>query len=698
VGVLTTRTPDSWERRTTMKNVYVFDQCLAHGDEEPIWEYEDYGKREQDLTLPMLPPPKRFLMRGSTYWVSDNVKYTFWEESYKVPFASEIRVQKYHNIEDTKLRLLKLNYFFLRDKDCMSEKKSGYRSVVYNVKTKALYVLKASPHYKTTKKGNMAKKHSWKKSVVRVSLNSYMLAMEMEAFDRKHKSKFVADLYRIVSKEVPGVKPECNGDSNNIIALIIQHRIGKAIPGLNDICISNLGYMAAHQFIDRRLTIMKEEERGRIRPNNWEQHEKDIMKLKRKSVYQFIPVLSDTTSLRKALQVLLGECYVSIFPKLIFDIDFQSLSAGQADSLIRYKEGMPKNIQHYVSQSISKMTKNKFQELLREVMDLSRTTVDDHIKDNWIRTVRRMKTTIPWRAWSDTYRMAGQLGLRIRPNAFANVQEIWAMHDRLSGIIQRQNRISWGINISSDAQFIEVEYPEKFKGYTFRQLMSPADLQEETNVMGHCVHSYKNDCVKGHSVIFSATDPDGVRYTIEYETTTFHFAQAEGSTAALGGMRNICSDELKSAIFIPFASVLAQRNKDCNYQALSMLNLTIIESFTDIAAVEDTLDITPGLAASVGTDELEDAICRRNALLEKLIYIQRNLKDYKNYATLIYDIDNLLEAHGFGKKPPQHRRPRAMPAPRQAPAMPVPVEAAEPTANNLILEADATELDDSIPF
>jgi hypothetical protein len=280
--------------------------------------------------------------------------------------------------------------------------------------------------------------------------------------------------------------------------------------------------------------------------------------------------------------------------------------------------------------------------------------------------------------------MAGQLGLRIRPNGFESVEEIWNMHDRLSNIIRRRDRISSAINISDTFNFVEVKYPKVFKGYTFRQLIYPRDLQNETAVMGHCVHSYKYDCAKGHSVIFSATNPEGKRYTVEYETDTYNFAQAEGSYEDNNGMRNICSNELNMSVFIPFASVLAQRNSKLNYQALSMLNLTIIESFEDVKAIEDTLDITPGLAESMGPEDLDNIICRRNYLLEELLTIHNNIDDNTNYAALINDVDNLLNIYGFskngGQSRPRHRFPNIA-AP--GPAVPVPM-------NNLFPEI-ATE-------
>ena len=628
-----------------MKNVYVFDRLLAAKEwEEPIFEYPKFD-HEQDLSLPMLPPPKRFLKKGSIYWVNDNIKYSFTGKEHNDLFATTIKVNKFHNIDDKKLRLLRVKYYFLRDKNAMSEVKNGFRSLVYNVETKALYLVRTTPDFRTSKKGNMT--HRWKKQVIRISINHFVLDTEMESFDRKLREKFVNEMFRIVSKDVPGIKIECNGQVASIISLLIQHKAGCVIPGLNDLCIANLSFMASHQFMDSRINLMEKESEQRPRHPDWQQRERDIKNLRRKSSYKFIPTLGETNSLRKALTVLLGECYIGIIPKIIFDVGFHDLSAGQPQSLIRYKNHMPKNIQHYVSQSLGKMPKDKFVKLFREVLDLGRTTVDDHIKDNWIKTVRRLKEPVPWRAWTDTYRMSGQLGIRIRPNSFSNVQEIWQMHDRLSNVIQRQNRIAHGVSIGTHSRFVEVKYPSTFKGYKFRQLMTPHELMEETEAMGHCVHSYKTDCVKGHSIIFSVIAPDEKRYTVEYSGVGFHFAQAEGSYADNGGMRNICDAPIRNYLFIPFGKKLETHNNTSNYGALSTLNLSIIESEQDLDALESLLELNPN-----SIEDIDNTICRRNALLEDLLELQKDVDDggYRNSEALILAIEIATEKYGFEDK------------------------------------------------
>lgn len=676
-----------------MKNKYVFDRYLESEEmfKDPFYEYPKFD-HEQDLTLPMLPPPKRFLKSGSVYWVSENVKYSFTEKDHKDRFATTIRVNKFHNIDDKKLRLLKINYYFLRDKNAMSEIKSGFRSLVYNVETKALYLIRATPSYRTSKKGNMC--HSWKKKITRISINHFVLDTEIGAFGYELVEKFIKDMHRIVSKDVPGVKIECNGHVASIISLLIQHKAGCAIPGLNDLCISNLSFMASHQFMDNRIGLMEKEEGQRRRDVDWEQREKDIKNLRRKSSYKFIPTLGETTSLRKALTVLLGECYFGIIPKIIFYVNFHDISMGQPQFIIKYKEHMPKNIQHYVSNSLGRMPKEKFVKLLREVIDLGRATdVHDHIKDNWIKTIRRLDYIFPWRAWNDTYRMAGQLGIRIRPNSFSSLQDIWEMHDRLSNVVQRQNRLRFGVNMGTNSRFVEVKYPSTFKEHKFTQLMTPNDLTKETEIMGHCVHSYKNDCAKGHSIIFSVIAPDKRRYTVEYTGNEFLFAQAEGSHADNGGMRNICEADIKNDIFIPFSKKLGMHNNTHNYEILSTLNLSIIESGQDLDALETILELNPK-----DVDDIDNAICRRNALLEDLLTIQKDVNGgkYNNSVAIIYDVESLIEKYGFENRHKVNRAPRPMPVPAVA-QVEAPATMLIPAGDSG--EANALVLDDGgIPF
>ena len=628
------------------QNDYNFDYELANVNRPPedrlneLWEWEDYKYEgpKPDLNLLALPVPKRFLTIGSVYWASPNVKYTFIERSKKHKFGTYISVKKYHNIDDAKLRLVRSGYLFLRDKDVMSEIKSRFLSLVYNVETKILYLRQFKSKHRTNKAGCITNKRNWHKSIIRLSINSTPLSIVLTDFDSGHTDKFMKDLKKIVSKDIPDVCDICKDRNNRITALILQHRIGRSLPHLNDICMSNLAAISKRTFISTRVNEIEGGDSAHIT----EKHDKDIMKLKNNSVYKFVPTLKETGSLKKAIKVILGECYVGIYPKLLFDLDLVSIAAGSETVLIRYKKQVPKSIQHHVIQSLKTSPMDDFKVLFKEVLDLARSQhVQDHVKNSWIKTVKRIHETIPWHTWADTYRMGGELGVRIRPNNFNNVQDIFTLHDGFSRLIRRNRDITnQYLKIDENTMFIEVDYPIEFEDYKFRQILTPKELVEESDHMGHCVHGYDINCIRGNSIIFSVIDPENKRWTVEYSGSDYSFTQAEGNQADNGGKRYFCPDHLVQKVFAPFTPILNRLdNHGTPYKMRCTLNLATINVKKDLYGLDKLIDLD---IPEDTIQNIESDMHHYNCALEDLIHLNKQVGDKTLKVNLSPEIQKVL--------------------------------------------------------
>jgi len=652
-------------------NIYRFDQFLAHGLEGNLfwfeWDKNDFPN-EADLSIPALPPPKRFLRAGSQMWVSDNILYRWTEDAQRMDFASTVTVNKFQDLRDEdKLRLLKITYFFVRDKNSMAEKKGGFRSLIYNTKTKGLYLTTPLPEFKETKKGKLAKKRTWQKRIIRISLNFHQLANSLGSFDSKFVDKFVEALHEVVSNDVPDVVLETGQKkAHTIISLIIQHRIGRGLKGLTPICINNLQSMAMFDFVDSRLSLTDPLPMATSN-ETWQKRIKRIAAEKRKTVYQFIPTLKKTHSMKKALAVMLDESYCPLFPRIISDVDFESVSVGSAHAIATFKRDAPKSIQHFLPKAVNEWEPGEFNNLFGSVLDMCRTTAGDNVKDAWVRTVRRFNKNIPWRAWNDIYRMAGQLRVRVRPNNFKNLNEVWDFHDQLSAITRRQQRLTGGFfDVPGHFHFVKLSYPEIFENFKFEQITGPGRLEAESDYMGHCVHGYKSSCMRGDSIIFSVEGPapECLRYTVEYAPDDrFRFIQAEGAKKDNDGLRNICGRELIDSIFIPFSMELRKANDTkLSYTSLSTLNKAILSMKDHLFAVEGALEHYE----NSNMQQLEQGLCKSNQVLEDLItldwYVQNG--HVRNSIELIDSVENILEGHT--KHPDTTVRPQHItPAPAQ---------------------------------
>jgi hypothetical protein len=128
-----------------------------------------------------------------------------------------------------------------------------------------------------------------------------------------------------------------------------------------------------------------------------------------------------------------------------------------------------------------------------------------------------------WDTWYDMYNMAGQLGIRIRPNKLESSNEVRSLHDRLSNIINRDKVTIKKYKNSTFEEFISPD--KKYDGFEFIQMRTAQDLVDEGTAMHHCIGSYADKCANGRSIIFSMRK-DGKGYvTIELNTRNYEVSQ-----------------------------------------------------------------------------------------------------------------------------------------------------------------------------
>jgi len=325
-------------------------------------------------------------------------------------------------------------------------------------------------------------------------------------------------------------------------------------------------------------------------------------------------------------------------------------------TLIRYKKDVPKTLQHYVSQSLKTMSKEEFDTLFRNVVDLTRSHhVEDYVKDAWIRTIMRLKLTIPFNTWKDTYSMSSTLNMRIRPNRFGSIADVLTLHDNLSRVLRRnRNLANPYFAVSKDSKFIEIKHSEEFEGFKFRQLITPRELEKEADFMGHCVHGYDRNCVRGDSIIFSATGPDGRRWTVEYSGFDYIFVQAEGRKSENNGDRFFCPSDIVSKVFAPFTNIIRRHySHPIDYKTRCTLNLEAIKLKDKICAQMDILDAD---ILSINGEKMGANLDLYNCLLEDVVsfdnYIKRNKLDRIEATNYVNDlIDKIEDFSAVGNKP-----------------------------------------------
>lgn len=606
-----------------MQNTFVFDHVLSdtlkYMPTEDVFNCREsnnqVGSDTPNLGLLMLPPPKRFLLAGSTFHTSPDTMYSMYQavrtrrDEHK--HAVEVESNKIR-IYDDKLQLIRATFFFKRDTNMMSENRAGFNMLTYSIKKKALY----SIHSYKSINGRFSK------IVRRISLNKFHI--NNMQYTGKYVDRWVDALYNAVKKDVPDVRDECNDRTGRIIALILQHRVGKGIIGLNDTLMENLGHLVSADYALR--LVQKDEKRSNVVPSDEDEYDahvrtmKMVNKLKQQTVYKFIPTLQKTGSMNKAFKILLGDSYSRAIMYIVMNYNLDVITGGREDRFISdYESLVPTTAKHILSRYIKRDDKIRakvfIENLARMLLSMEFDEAPGYVVANWVKTMKRIGIVINWNTWKDLYRMATQLRIRVRPSRFTCINDIEVAHDAYSRLLQTTDSYD-RLNLPPDMlTFIEVDAPSDYRGYKVRQLLSKDELETESKVMGHCVHGYGDRCMRGSSIIFSVVDKfTNTPWTVEYSGVDSQYMHGEG----IGRERPI--DEMIVEILRPLGEELLRKEskKPLSYKVRSGLRAHQLNMLYNM----DCIDQLP-VDDNVNQNDVDKHIEMLNCKAERLVHVNR---------------------------------------------------------------------------
>ena len=527
-------------------------------------EYHNVPFVKYDTSIPLLPPPNRFLLQGSESWQGE---YTFYRFNSSAKYDSCKFVSLIHKYrfsqKDNFIRLQKTVYRFDRKQNVTSEMKKYLIMYVYNTKTKQLYKI-------TQMKNNKLKKKSHFHNRIHKVFNSIPMSGWSSGMPVLITSKFVNEILKAAKKDVPDlvvlrkedavtrkqvVRPASNIritvskdvlnivdlqglQSINLAAIILQHRVGKPVKWLTYTLIKNIWELMGNKdFQESSINGMQWSDRAA--------QTKKAAALRRKTILKLVPNLKKSNHMQTAIKTIIGKHCNKFIIKMfnsenIYTQFLQTWVHATSEGMIS------KNLYHFVSNIIinSDSPNKNLSIILYSISNILammagkaykheiRTTnfdIDAYnlIIDSYIKTYKRLSIEntefVNWQRWYDMYNMASQLGIRLRVNKLKTILEIHELHDRLSDIIRR-DKIT--IKKYRNTIFNEFKVPDKkYDEFEFIQMRTAEDLVEEGTRMKHCVASYANKCADGDSIIFSMRKNGKGYVTIELSTIDYRVTQ-----------------------------------------------------------------------------------------------------------------------------------------------------------------------------
>ena len=326
----------------------------------------------------------------------------------------------------------------------------------------------------------------------------------------------------------------------NLAFIILQHRIGQPIRWLNYVLIKNIWSILGDPRFQERVIL------GTYAYYPGEQRKDAVLKaraLRRGTIYQLVPNLRESNHMKTAIKTILGKGYSKFLIKLL-NTDLTNSTFFLAGWLFAVNEGLiSRNLYHWVAQTIANGSPGVAINMMDNIGGILNSILRDYwlkghndtsewnrfsiILDSYIRVCKRMSAADVnppnWHTWRDMFNMAGQLGVRIRPNKLNSANEIRSLHDKLSNII---NRDKITIKKYKNSVFEEFISPDKeYDGFEFIQMRTAQDLVDEGKAMHHCVGSYADRCASGKSIIFSMRKNERSYVTIELDPRTYGISQ-----------------------------------------------------------------------------------------------------------------------------------------------------------------------------
>lgn len=503
-------------------------------------EYRDPPNPDYNPNILQLPPPNRFLKGRSKIWSDENTLYSFdpGPEMGHHDFVNIVHRYRFsHN--PPFIRLQEALYWFDRSINAMVEKKTKVRLLIYNTKSRQLYLIRKV-------RTNPLKKGCRLRSIIfNVSNTIFANKYNMVNPPKRLLDRFVDTITQAVVKDIGEVntcsinpyQPAGNERQpykhetrvTELTAVILQHRVGQPIQWLNYLLAINIFHFIGNiQAQEQFLSFLNHRSLREAR------------KIRKKTTLKLVPNLRKSNHMKTAIKTLFAEDYSKLLVKL-FNMRLLANDGFLISWVCCTRQGLiSKELYHWIAQTVKTNNHTLLNDVITVITPILRhwqynsdqnSIEEDLASKSYIKICKKWihkdlidSDGIPnWHTWLDMYRMAGQLHIRIRPNKLRSATEVIEIHDRMSTIIGRDEHI---LEEYKNVVFKEFTCPdEKYDGFQFIQLRTAEELREEGTIMHHCVASYTSRCFEGGSIIFSMRRNGKSYVTIELNPHTYEVVQ-----------------------------------------------------------------------------------------------------------------------------------------------------------------------------
>jgi len=517
----------------------------------PIYENPPLPAKMNPLQL---MPPKRVLGADSKMYYPGKTGYVLEYQIVRNEYRDRsVCLAKYKvNETEDKIQLIHAKYWFDQEKNIVSDRKSKFRCLTYNKKTRnAYHTFRLPKEFKDGKrpKGLLTTVHGMlvTTSVFSIATEGVSLPLLKTFVDRVEKAvlKDVPDAYIPIEpppKEnkwstdsfirVPHTKQmrhldSCNFEQIKLQMLLLQHKANTRLDWLTEYVLSNFDSLVSIKGLKYLI-------------EGTHQYDVDYSKYylneRKRRIRKIVPALR-TGSLKKVSKALCGEFYTKLVTKLIDTV----VLSGDSWVIVMtsmYTDNMPKILYHWLNDLLNNdildkdIVKKVVWEVLKVCNDLGNMSKNSAeykhtiiVIELWARANKRFiehgGSLSRWFTWRDMYTMANDLNIRIRSNKFKDADDVKRRHDVFSELTRRDMAVSLDYK---DVVFGEFDIPDKeYDEFTFVQLRTAEDLIHEGTTMHHCVAGYADRCVEGRSILLSMRKGDRGYITIELDGTSLPY-------------------------------------------------------------------------------------------------------------------------------------------------------------------------------
>ena len=501
-------------------------------------------KGTQNLDIPALPPPKRFLDAGSSMWCSPYVVYKditpLYVDDYTPKDADNkwaiYKMSKYLlSIKGPLVRLVSVTYRFDKLNNSMTEYKKTTHIITFNRDTGKLYYIQWRSNRKGKKYHRVIRNVLWNSATISLYIlhsgglgRLFLKYMIDNLYKRIPDAVLYITLDDVVEHEyipsgaksilLPDNIPVTTQISLLLLLILLQELANAPIKWLTFTVLLN-----SYTFVSDFYALKPRED----------SKEMDI-----RQIYGIGKKLRKKNNLNTFLRGIMGCKYKKSFSTLFQTPMSYNGQLSFIASWVKYlsinNTGNTKYIYHWFTNIIKNRNETHIEgavKILRSCMSYTNFTDDEqdimgsYIKfaDPMIKSDGAGLSEINWYTWRDTFNMARDLNIRLRVNKLKTSDDVRNVHDELVKILNRNRDI---LNKFKDDPFIVFKSPDKsYKGFKFIQLLNAEELRDEGNTMHHCIASYAKRCMNGTSIVFSMQKEDKHYATLEINGTTNELKQ-----------------------------------------------------------------------------------------------------------------------------------------------------------------------------